>query len=448
MGKDHGSEISNEFNSEVNQVACEKSITSNKQDEHRTGSSFGAYFNIVCVVAGTGTLGLPYAIHTGGWVTLVLFFIAAILAMYTGKLLIECLYYKPGERLEEFPDIGEAAFGKFGRYFVKVFHYSILLSCACLYILLTGLNIHKVSTNLNNNTEILSQQIWTLLAGIIIIIPTTLLKTLKEVAWLAAFGAFATFAVVIAVVVVGGLEMSSVGYVQPSTKVVEWSGLPLAMATIAFSYSGNVVYPHVEVGMKSPKRWNFVLLGAIVTITTMYVIVGVAGYLVYGSDVKSPIIDSLLESASYKAGAIFAYLVITLHVILAAPIYLCSFCLEQESWLKIDRKYMSATRELIFRAILRTVVGLVLTVIAIYVPYFNDLMALIGAVSNCIIIFLVPLACHYKLFGFKNRAIWEYVLSTLCVIVGVLGLILGSIDSVKNLIADFEGTRVMTSAGH
>lgn len=32
------------------------------------GSSFLAYFNIVCVVAGTGSLGLPYALKQGGWI--------------------------------------------------------------------------------------------------------------------------------------------------------------------------------------------------------------------------------------------------------------------------------------------------------------------------------------------------------------------------------------------
>lgn len=32
------------------------------------GSSFLAYFNIVCVVAGTGALGLPYALRQGGWI--------------------------------------------------------------------------------------------------------------------------------------------------------------------------------------------------------------------------------------------------------------------------------------------------------------------------------------------------------------------------------------------
>jgi hypothetical protein len=36
--------------------------------ESEGGSSFLAYFNIVCVVAGTGALGLPYALKQGGWI--------------------------------------------------------------------------------------------------------------------------------------------------------------------------------------------------------------------------------------------------------------------------------------------------------------------------------------------------------------------------------------------
>lgn len=32
------------------------------------GSSFLAYFNVVCVVAGTGALGLPYSLKQGGWI--------------------------------------------------------------------------------------------------------------------------------------------------------------------------------------------------------------------------------------------------------------------------------------------------------------------------------------------------------------------------------------------
>jgi hypothetical protein len=36
--------------------------------DEKGGSAFLAYFNVVCVVAGTGALSLPYALKQGGWI--------------------------------------------------------------------------------------------------------------------------------------------------------------------------------------------------------------------------------------------------------------------------------------------------------------------------------------------------------------------------------------------
>lgn len=35
-----------------------------------------AYFNVVCVIAGTGTLGLPYALAQGGWIGILILCLA------------------------------------------------------------------------------------------------------------------------------------------------------------------------------------------------------------------------------------------------------------------------------------------------------------------------------------------------------------------------------------
>lgn len=48
--------------------------------EH-AGSAFLAYFNVVCVVAGTGTLGLPYALRLGGWIGILILFLAWFMSM-------------------------------------------------------------------------------------------------------------------------------------------------------------------------------------------------------------------------------------------------------------------------------------------------------------------------------------------------------------------------------
>ena len=81
---------------------------------HGNGSFATAYFNVVCVVAGTGTLGLPHAFAEGGWLGILILILSWAMAVYSGIILIECLYCKPGERLHDYKQIGRAAFGKFG----------------------------------------------------------------------------------------------------------------------------------------------------------------------------------------------------------------------------------------------------------------------------------------------------------------------------------------------
>lgn len=409
------------------------SAKSHSSHDHRTGSSFGAYFNIVCAIAGTGTLGLPGAMAKGGWITLLFFGLVASVSIFTGRLLVECLYYKPDQRLEELPDIGEAAFGKFGRYFTKVFHYSISLSSACIYILLIGLNIFEVLEKYNNGNTYLSKEMWIFFSGVAVLVPFALLKTLKEVAWLAAFGAVSTLVVVFCVAIQGGIDYSNLDLSQLSsveTKLAIPGGIPGALATIAFSYGGNVVYPHVEASMKHPQSWNRVLVSAILSITGMYVIVSACGYRFYGASVQSPVLDSL----SVGGGSLVAYIFITLHVLLAAPIYMCSFALEQERWLKIDRNYLSAPKELVYRVALRTFIAASMTAIAVVVPHFSQLMALVGAVSNCTIVFLIPVAFHFKLFGWRNRSIFCYAMSIFVVCLGVFGLILGTRSAITDLV--------------
>jgi amino acid permease len=50
-------------------------------DRSKQGSSFTAFFNVVCVVAGTGALGLPYALAQGGWIGLFILGLSWILSV-------------------------------------------------------------------------------------------------------------------------------------------------------------------------------------------------------------------------------------------------------------------------------------------------------------------------------------------------------------------------------
>jgi amino acid permease len=402
-------------------------MRSDQVSEHSQGegSTFGAYFNIVCVVAGTGILGLSFALKQSGWVGLILFFLVAIMAAYTGRLLIECLYVRPNERLEEFYSIGEEAFGNFGKYFVKTFHYIITLSSGCIYILLAGKNLDVLTKGYGLP---LTERHWIIIAGAVSFPPVALLKTMKEVAWASALGTICTVVMVLVIIVGSFIDLSSVKDVQH--QIFNGPELPLALTTIAFSYGGNVVYPHVEASMARPKQWNKALFSAMLTITTMYLLVAIIGYYVYGTNVESPILYGITQGANTIVGLV----AVTIHVIMATPVYVCSFCLEVENNLKIDTRHMSRIREFVIRFAFRGGIIVLLTVVAMFVPYFSILMSLIGAIGNCMVIFIIPLTCHYKLFGWRHRPWYELVLGVLIIIVAIFGLVMGSIDSVRALI--------------
>lgn len=106
-----------------------------------------SYCNVVCVVAGTGVLGLPMALRQGGWIGLVILFLAWSMSIYTANLLVKCLYAGGGEvkRLTTYKDVATAAFGTVGGWVTFFFNAWILLGGPVLYLVLSGQNINQVS---------------------------------------------------------------------------------------------------------------------------------------------------------------------------------------------------------------------------------------------------------------------------------------------------------------
>jgi len=84
--------------------------------------------NILC---GIGLLTTPYAIKEGGFLSLAILLMFAIMCCYTGMLLIKCLESNDG--LKTYPDIGQAAFGIVGRLGIAV----SIIGIACKHQIVT-----------------------------------------------------------------------------------------------------------------------------------------------------------------------------------------------------------------------------------------------------------------------------------------------------------------------
>jgi hypothetical protein len=67
--------------SEVTLAGTENEYVEFGIDRSKQASSFTAFFSVVCVVAGTGALGLPYGLSQGGWIGLFILSLSWILSI-------------------------------------------------------------------------------------------------------------------------------------------------------------------------------------------------------------------------------------------------------------------------------------------------------------------------------------------------------------------------------
>ncbi|KAG2204571.1 hypothetical protein INT47_012630 [Mucor saturninus] len=396
--------------------------------EH-AGSSFIAYFNVVCVVAGTGTLGLPYALRLGGWIGIFILFLSWTMSMYTGVLLIRCLYANGKQRLSSYKEIATTCFGAVGGWVTFFLNAWILLGAPILYMVLSGSNLQELTKGTAGEIGVLP---WSIVSCVIIAVPFILVKSMKEVAWMSALGALATLIVVVIVLVVSCIDKKTIPPAHHESVI--WSQFPIALSTISFSFGGNAVYPHVEASMKKPKDWPKVVAAGLSTCAGLYFLSAVPGYLVYGDQVQSPVYNSISDGVP----KIIAIVVMTFHVLSASPILLTSFALDVEEMLNITVERFGRVKEFIIRAALRIFIVVFVGVIGACIPHFDDLMSLIGSFANCGLIFIFPILFYFKLTGFRNKPYYTIAWCLLTILLGIVGLIFGTISSIQALIADFS----------
>ncbi|KAG0230423.1 hypothetical protein BGW41_002526 [Actinomortierella wolfii] len=245
------------------------------------GSNLTAFANVVCVVAGTGTLGLPFALAKGGWIGVGILFLSMIMSIYTGILIIKCIYYNGHTRLHSYQEIGQHAFGRIGLWAVWFFHTSIVLGAPVMYFILSGGQIHEMTKSKVD----LSDKAWIWICASVVSVPFVLLKTLKEVSLLSIFGTLATLVLCVVTMVESIVQFPELKATVGHDAVI-LQNLPMAVATISVCFGGNVVYMHVEESMRYPRSWNKVLIWSMLACVVMYSMVAIPGYLAYGNTAR------------------------------------------------------------------------------------------------------------------------------------------------------------------
>ncbi|CAG8490681.1 3661_t:CDS:2 [Dentiscutata erythropus] len=405
--------------------------TGDHSDRETKGSNWTAYVNVVCLIAGSGTLGIPYAIQQGGWISLGVLFLSGVICTYANIKLIECLYHDGKTRKTSISDLAYDAFGNIGLRIVGFFFTAISIGCSILYLVLAGESLQPLFVNIGID---LGMTNWIYICSATMAVPFLFLKTMKEAAWLSVFGALTTALAVFVVFVKSIMEYSPSAPTQHD--FVNFRDIPLAMATFSFSYAGNIVFPHVEASMKHPRSWPTIYIYAMCTVTLMYLLIGIPAYITYGHTTLSPIYLNLPPGFAVTT----SILMMTAHVLLALPIYQTAFCLEIEDYMGISVENLGKIREFIYRFLCRLFIVVITTYSAVTIPYFSDLMALLGASGNGLLLSIMPILFWVKLFGWNQLNGWkEKCWVIFALIFSFYGFFIGTFDALAALWLDILG---------
>lgn len=209
--------------------------------------------NWLPVSSGVGILSIPYALSQGGWLSLIILLLVAILCWYTGLLLRRCMNAHP--LIKTYPDIGDLAFGCKGRALVSIFMYLELYLVAVEFLILEGDNLNKLFPNMGfkiGSLKIGGKQGFVLLTSLVIL-PTTWLRNLGILAYVSAGGVLASVILSACVLWVGAVD--GVGFHEKGI-VLNIGGLPTAISLFTFCYCGHAVFPTLCNSMKDRRQFS------------------------------------------------------------------------------------------------------------------------------------------------------------------------------------------------
>lgn len=346
--------------------------------------------------------------------------VVATICCYTGILLSRCM--DTDQSIRSYPDIGELAFGYKGRLLVAAFMYLELYLVAIEFLILEGDNFEKLFPNVGLDVmgvKIGARQEFILIAALFIM-PTMWLRNLALLSYVSVGGVVVS--VVLAAAVMWAGIVDGVGF-HAKGKFFSLNGLPTAISIYSFCYCGHAVFPTIYTSMKNKKSFTKVLVICFVICTINYGATAVAGYLMYGQELSSQITLNLPVGKLSSMVAIYMTLFnpFTKYALIVTPIASAI----ETCFVFSHKKVMSI--------LVRTFLVASTVVVALTVPFFGYIMALVGSFLSCTASILLPCICYLKISRKSQRSVFEVVIIYVIIVIGALVAVLGTYTSLKDI---------------
>ncbi|AAG31003.1 amino acid permease, putative [Arabidopsis thaliana] len=440
----------------------------------RTGTVWTASAHIITAVIGSGVLSLAWAVAQIGWiggpVAMLLF---SFVTFYTSTLLCSC--YRSGDsvtgkRNYTYMDAIHSNLGGIKVKVCGVVQYVNLFGTAIGYTIASAISLVTSCQQMNgpNDPCHVNGNVYMIAFGIVQIIFSQI-PDFDQLWWLSIVAAVMSFAysaiglglgvskVVENKEIKGSLTGVTVGTVTLSGTVTSsqkiWRTFQ-SLGNIAFAYSYSMILIEIQDTVKSPpaevntmRKATFV---SVAVTTVFYMLCGCVGYAAFGDNAPG----NLLAHGGFRNPywlLDIANLAIVIHLVGAYQVYcqpLFAFVEKEASRRFPESEFVTKEIKIqlfpgkpfnlnLFRLVWRTFFVMTTTLISMLMPFFNDVVGLLGAIG------FWPLTVYFPVEMYiaqKNVPRWGtkwvclQVLSVTCLFVSVAaaaGSVIGIVSDLK-----------------
>ncbi|KAG4931047.1 hypothetical protein AAZX31_17G182000 [Glycine max] len=422
----------------------------------RTGTAWTASAHIITAVIGAGVLSLAWAMAQLGWIigifSILLF---AIVNLYTSNLLADC-YRSPdpvtGKRNHSYMEAVRRNLGGKMHMVCAFFQYSNLIGPAIGYTITTAISvvtIRKINCFHQNGTAAscrFSTNPYMIALGTVQIVLSQI-PNFHNLSWLSIIAAIMSFGYALigaglslATVIQGkGKSTSLMGgnNIQSSADHNLWNML-IALGNIALASCYSQIAVDIQDTLRSSPPENKVMKKAnmigISTMTVFFQLCACSGYAAFGSETPG----NILLSSGFKepfwlidiANVFIVVHLVGAYQVIVQPIFGAVETWARERWPSssfINREYPLIIGRMkfclsFFRLVWRTIFVAVVTILAMAMPFFNEMLALLGAIGFWPITVYFPVEMYIARKKIKKGAMRWLGLKTLSLVFMLLSL--------------------------
>lgn len=363
----------------------------------RLNSSVSAGFNISNVILGIGLLGLPYAMLKGSWMGIFLNIFAAFVCCSTAKMIVECLYEKSDNPLinikvhEDYPDIGEKVWPKFGRNFVMIISMIEMFGASTLYVILLGSSTYTLFRNV---VPSFTEQDWCIICSSLVLF-TLFIKQLSLISKFSMVAILALMGTTISTLIYCIMKYKDMQMVNITRMSIQ--DLPISMGIIIFSYCAHPLIAAIEASMRKPEQFANMINVSFGIAMVVKLIFGIIPVLLFGKHTLQLIMDNL--TTDHYGFHLAAHICVLITVFFSMPlvVFVISSKIDDIFLVKYFHNIFWPSGKLHFMWIFvsRFITLSTILFIGLVVPYFALVMSFIGSFTGTCLTFIFP--CWFSL---------------------------------------------------